>query len=84
MKSSMFSDNVSMLFTSLVQGLREDLSHPIGLVQIAAIGVTYLIAWLLTRKIHHYFDKSVEKVKARMRFIILTPAQFAKLLGYLL
>ena len=84
MTNSNYYDNVSMFFTSLVQGLREDFSHPIGLVQIGAIGVTYLIAWLLARKIHRYFDKSIEKVKARMRFIILTPAQFAKLLGYLL
>jgi hypothetical protein len=63
--NSMFLDNISMFFTSLVQGLREDFSHPIGLVPIGAIGVTYLIVWLLTRKLHHYFDKSVEKVKTR-------------------
>ena len=82
MKNSIFSDNVSMLFTSLVQGLREDLAHPIGLVQIGAIGVTYLIAWLLARILHQYLDKGIEKAKARMRFI-LSPAHFAKILGYL-
>jgi hypothetical protein len=76
----MFLDNISMFFTSLVQGLREDFSHPIGLVPIGAIGVTYLIVWLLTRKLHHYFDKSVEKVKTRIRLFTLSPVQFAKLL----
>jgi small-conductance mechanosensitive channel len=84
MPNSISSDNVSMFFTSLVQGLREDFYHPIGLVQIGAIGVTCLIAWLLARKLHHYFDKSVEKVKTRIRLFRLSPAQFAKLLGYLL
>jgi hypothetical protein len=44
MADSISSDEISMLFTSLVQELRDDLSHPIGLLQIGAIGVTYLIA----------------------------------------
>ena len=62
-----FSGDVSMFFTSQVQGFREDLAHPIGLLQIVAIGVSFLIAWLLARGLHHYFDESVEKVKTRTR-----------------
>jgi small-conductance mechanosensitive channel len=81
MTNSTYYDNFSMLFTSLVQGIREDLSHPIGLVQIGAIGVTYLIAWLLARILHQYLDKSIEKAKAHMRFI-LSPAHFAIMLKY--
>lgn len=79
----MFSGDVSMFFASQVQGFREDLAHPIGLLQIVAIGVSFLIAWLLARELHHYFDKSMEKVKTRTRIFKLIPAQFAKLLGYL-
>ena len=79
----MFSGDVSMFFTSQVQGFREDLSHPIGLVQIVAIGVCFLIAWFLARKLHHDFDKSMEKVKTHTRIFKLIPAQFAQLLGYL-
>jgi small-conductance mechanosensitive channel len=79
----MFSGDVSMFFTSQVQGFREDLSHPIGLVQIVAIGVSFLIAWLLARKLRHDFDKSMEKVKTHTRIFKLIPAQFAQLLGYL-
>ena len=79
----MFSGDVSMFFTSQVQGFREDLSHPIGLVQIVAIGVSFLIAWLLARKLHHDFDKSMEKVKTHTRIFKLIPAQFSQLFGYL-
>ena len=79
----MFLGDVSMFFTSQVQGFREDLSHPIGFVQIVAIGVSFLIAWLFARKFHHYFDKSMEKVKTHTRIFKLIPAQFAQLLGYL-
>jgi hypothetical protein len=81
MKNSIFSDNATLFFTSLVQEFREDFSHPIGLVQIGAIGVTYLIAWLLARKIRRYFDKGIEKVKAHMRFI-LSPVHFAIMFKY--
>ena len=79
----MFSGDVSMFFTSQVQGFREELAHPIGLLQIVAIGISFLIAWLLARGLHHYFDESVEKAKTRTRIFKLIPAQFAKLLGYL-
>ena len=79
----MFSGDVSMFFTSQVQGFREDLSHPIGLVQIVAIGVSFLIAWLLARKLHHDFDKSMERVKTHTRIFKLIPAQFSQLFGYL-
>jgi len=52
-------------------------------VQIGAIGVTYLIAWLLAKKINQYLDKGIEKVEAHMR-IILSPANFAIILKYTL
>ena len=52
MANSTALDNFSMIITSLVQGFRDDLSHPIGFLQIGAIGVTFLIAWLFATKIH--------------------------------
>ncbi len=79
----MFSGDVSMFFTSQFQGFREDLSHPIGFLQIVAIGVSFLIAWLLARKLHDDFGKSMEKVKTHTRIYKLNPAQFSQLLGYL-
>ena len=57
MTNSTYYDNISMFFTSLVQGLREDFAHPIGLMQIGAIGVMYLIAWLFAAKIGQYLEK---------------------------
>jgi small-conductance mechanosensitive channel len=81
MTNSNYYDNVSVLFTSLVQGLREDFAHPIGLMQIGAIGVMYLIAWLFAAKIGQYLEKDIAKVKAHMRFV-LTPAHFAIVLKY--
>ena len=79
MANSISSDKFSMFFTSLVEGLREDLAHPIGFVQIGAIGVSYLIAWLLARKIQQYLEKGSEKSKAHMQ-VILSPANFAIML----
>jgi len=79
--NSMFSDNVPIFLTSLVQGLRQDFAHPIGFVQIGAIGVSYLIAWLLARKIHQYLDKGIEKVTVHM-LLISSPAHFAIMLRY--
>jgi small-conductance mechanosensitive channel len=81
MTNSNYYDNVSVAFTSLVQGLREDFAHPIGLMQIGAIGVMYLIAWLFAAKIGQYLEKDIAKVKAHMRFV-LTPAHFAIVLKY--
>ena len=46
MANSTALDNFSIIITSLVQGFRDDLLHPIGFLQIGAIGVTFLIAWL--------------------------------------
>jgi small-conductance mechanosensitive channel len=75
--------DISMFFASQIQGFREDLSHPIGFVQIVAIGVSFLTAWLFARKFHHYFDKGTEKVTAHTRIYKFMPAQSAQLLGYL-
>jgi small-conductance mechanosensitive channel len=81
MTNSNYYDNISMFFTSLVQGLRENLIHPIGFLQIGAIGVTYLIAWLFAAKIGQHLEKDIEKVKAHMRFV-LSPVHFVILLKY--
>ena len=81
MANSISSDKFSMWITSVVQGLLENLSHPIGFLQIGAIGVTYLIAWFLAKKINQYLEKDIEKVKAHMRFA-LSPVHFAILLKY--
>jgi small-conductance mechanosensitive channel len=83
MANTITSDKVSMLFTSLVQELRDDLSNPIGLLQIGAIGATYLIAWLFAKKVNQHLEKGIEKVKAHMRFV-LSPDRFAIILKNLL
>ena len=61
MENSISSVEFRMLFKSLVQELLDDLSHPIGFLQIGAIGVTYLLAWFFARKINHYLEKDIEK-----------------------
>lgn len=82
MANSNFSDNVSMFFSSLDQWLPENLFQPSGFLQIGAIGVTYLIAWLFAVRIRQYLEKDIEKVKAHARFV-LSPAHFAIILKYL-
>ena len=64
-----------MLFKSLVQGLREDLAHPIGLVQIGAIGVTYLIAWLLARILHQYLDSHSRCIFLHKQYVLVPLCQ---------
>ena len=74
---------ISMSMTSLVKWLQENLLHPIGFMQLGAVGVSYLIAWLFAAKVQQYLEKDLEKVRAHMRFV-LSPAHFAILLKYFL
>ena len=71
-----------MFVTSLVQEFRDDFSHPMGSLQLGAIVVTYLIAWLLAKKIHQYLEKDIEKVKVHMRFV-LSAVQFTVMLRFI-
>jgi len=43
MNNSILSDNVSMSTTSLVKWFQENLFHPVGFMQLGAIGASYLI-----------------------------------------
>lgn len=81
MANSILSDNFSMFITSLVQGLRENFLHPIGFVQLGAIGLSFLIAWLLSIEIHKYLEKDIDRVKAHMR-VTVSPAHFAIIFKY--
>jgi hypothetical protein len=81
MENSLSSDQLSMWLTSVVQGLCENLLHPIGLVQIGSIGVTFLIALFLAHKIHQFLEKDLEKVSAHIRFT-MSPTHFAIILKY--
>jgi len=75
--------DITAFFTSQAQGFREDLSHPVGFVQVVAIVVSFLIAWLFARKFHHTFEQRAEKVKAHTRIYKFMPAQSAQLLRYI-
>jgi len=76
MANSISLNNALALFTSLIQGLREDLSHPVGFLQIGAIGLSYLIAWLFAAKVHQHLEKDIDRVMAHMRFTV-SPVHFA-------
>ena len=76
MKNVILSENVSKHIFSLFQDLRENFLHPIGFMQLGAIGLTYLVAWLFAEKIRHFLEKDLDKVKAHMRFT-MSPAHFA-------
>jgi len=81
MANSISSNDALALFMSLVQGLREDLLHPVGFLQIGAIGLSYLIAWLFAAKVQQHFEKDIDRVKAHMRFAV-SPAHFAIMFKY--
>ena len=82
MNNLIFSNNALTFITSLVHGLREYLFHPIGLIQMGAIGASFLIAWLLSVEIHRYLEKDIDRVKAHMR-VSVSPAHFAIIFKYL-
>ena len=81
MANSKFLDNVSMSTTSLVKWFQENLFHPAGFMQLGAIGVSYLIAWVFAAKVRQHLEKDIEKVRAHMRFV-LSPTHFAIVLKY--
>ena len=81
MAESIFSDNLSTFITPLIKGLRENFLHPIGFVQLAAIGLSFLIAWLLSVEIHKYLEKDIDRVKTHMR-VTVSPAHFAIIFKY--
>jgi len=74
-------DNISVLMTSLVQGFREMLLHPVGFMQIGAVVATYLIAMLFASKVRQYLEEGIGKSETRIRFV-LSPAQLATVLKY--
>ena len=74
-------DNISVLMTSLVQGFREMLLHPVGFMQIGAVGATYLIAMLFAGKVRQHLEKGIGKAETRSRFV-LSPAQLSTVLKY--
>ena len=70
MANSLTSDAFSKFVTTLLKEFRDNLSHPMGFLQIGVIGFTYLIAWLLAKKINQYLEKDIDKVKAHIRFAL--------------
>jgi len=74
-------NDISIAMTSLVNWFQENLLHPMSLMQLGAIGVSYLIAWLFAVKIRQHLEKDIEKVKAHTRFV-LGPVHFATVLKY--
>ena len=65
MKNLSISENVSKHIFPLFHDLRENFLHPIGFMQLGAIGVTYLVAWLFAEKIRHFLEKDFDSANQR-------------------
>jgi hypothetical protein len=74
-------DIASMDVKSQIYWIRENFIQPTGIMQIGAIGITYLIARIIAIKIRQHLEKDSEKVKSHFR-ISLSPSQFAIITGY--
>jgi len=72
-----------MDFISLIHWLRENVVHPVGLLQIGLVGITYLLSRIISIRIRQHLEKSSGKDKPHVRFA-LSPAHFSVLLGYVL
>jgi small-conductance mechanosensitive channel len=68
---------------SLIHWLRENVVHPVGLLQIGLVGITYLLSKIISIKIRQHFEKNSGKAVPHVRFA-LSPAHFSILLGYVL
>ena len=80
MADSTSFDSISMFMTPLVQWFQENVLHGVFL-QIGCIALTYLLASLFTKKVGQHLEKSIEKARAHMRFV-LSPTHFAIVLKY--
>ena len=74
-------NDISIVTIYLEKWFQENLWHPAGVIQLGAIGGSYLIAWLLSAKIRQLLEKDIEKVRAHMH-LILSSAHFAIVLRY--
>ena len=77
------SGDHAMDVDSLIHWLRENVVHPVGLLQIGLVGITYLLARIISIKIRQHFEKNSGKAAPHVRFA-LSPAHFSILLGYVL
>ena len=83
MKDSLFSGNVLKEVEPEARLHLEDLVQVRGFIQISAIGLTYLISKIFSRKIRQHLEKNSEKIESHFHFS-LSPAQFSVMLGYVI
>ena len=69
MENTKHIDNVGNSITASAKWFQENLFNPIGFMQLAAVGMSYLIAWLLASKIQQHLEKDIQKVNAHMWFV---------------
>jgi len=60
MENSKNVDDIYNSITALVNWFQENLFNPIGFMQLAAVYVSYLIAWLLAAKLQQHLKKDIE------------------------
>ena len=80
----MTSKTVNDILTTmpaLAKWFQENIGNSAGVMQLGAIGGSYLLAWLLAARIRQLLEKDIEKVRAHMRFV-LSPAHFTIVLRY--
>ena len=79
MANPTLSGNHAMYVDSLIHWLRENVVHPVGLLQIGLVGITYLLARIISIKIRQHLEKSSGKAAPHVRFA-LSPSHFSILL----
>lgn len=83
MANSNLSGSVSMDVKPLLQWVGDYFSHPTGILQIGLVGITYLLARVISIIIRQYLEKNSGKAALHARFT-LSPAHFSIILGYVL
>ena len=74
---------LSTFVSSLSNWFTENIFHTLGLLQIGTAGLTYLLAWLLARKMEQFLTTKDKETSRHARFR-LSPVHFALMARYVL
>jgi len=67
----------------LLHWVAENFGHPAGILQIGVVGITYLLARIISIKVRRHLEKNSGIATPHVRFA-LSPAHFSIMLGYVL
>jgi small-conductance mechanosensitive channel len=81
--ASSLSAHLTTLAASLVRWADQQILNALGMLQIGIVGITFLLTWLVSKKIGRYLEKSIKTQKFHIR-IRLSPTHFSLVTRYVM